>query len=118
VWQRLLVSAVPVLTVPGFWPEMPTREATIIVGLLALVWLPAVPLPSWLGRAASVVASASLFVYLTHFVVFPHVMAISSPLAMACSLAVGIAYWQLWTRVEAGARSLPAALRRVAATRH
>ena len=34
-WQRLLVSAIPVLTVPGFWPSMPGREATIIVGLLA-----------------------------------------------------------------------------------
>jgi acyl-CoA synthetase (AMP-forming)/AMP-acid ligase II len=103
--QRLLVSVVPVLTVPGFWPDMPTREATIILGLLALVWLPTLTLPSWLARAASVVASASLFVYLTHFVVYPHLMAISSPLAMAASLALGVAYRQLWTRLEAAALS-------------
>ena len=99
--QRLLVSAVPVLTVPGFWPSMPMREVTIIAGLLVLIWVPTMRLPAVLGRSAAVVASASLFVYLTHFVVYPRIMGISSVLAMAASLAVGIAYWRLWLRVEA-----------------
>jgi hypothetical protein len=99
--QRLLVSAIPVLTVPGFWPTMPMRAATVVLGLLVLIWVPTVALPAWLGRAASLVAGASLFVYLTHFVVYPHVMATSSVLAMAASVAVGIAYWQVWLRVEA-----------------
>lgn len=98
--QRLLVSAIPVLTVPGFWPSMPLREVTIIVGLLVLIWVPTVVVPAVLGRAAAVVASASLFVYLTHFVVYPHLMATSSVLAMAASVAVGVAYWRLWLRVE------------------
>src|SRR6185312_501796 len=48
--QRLLVSAVPVLTVPGFWPSMPGRELTIILGVLALTWLPTVAVPAWLAR--------------------------------------------------------------------
>lgn len=99
--QRLLVSAIPVLTVPGFWPSMPMREVTIIAGLLVLIWVPTVLLPAALGRAAAVVASASLFVYLTHFVVYPSIMGISSVLAMAASVAVGVAYWRLWLRVEA-----------------
>ena len=98
--QRLLVSAIPVLTVPGFWPAMPMREVTIIVGLLVLVWVPTMLLPAVLGRAAALVASASLFVYLTHFVVYPRIMGISSVLAMAASIAVGFAYWRVWLRVE------------------
>ena len=98
--QRLLVSAIPVLTVPGFWPSMPMREVTIICGLLVLVWVPTMVLPAFLGRAAAVVASASLFVYLTHFVVYPRIMGTSSVLAMAASVAVGVAYWRLWLRVE------------------
>ncbi|KQZ88139.1 hypothetical protein ASD62_01190 [Phycicoccus sp. Root563] len=114
--QRLLVSAIPVLTVPGFWPSMPMREVTIIVGLLVLVWVPTVVLPAFLGRAAAVVASASLFVYLTHFVVYPHIMGTSSVLAMAASVAVGVAYWQLWLRVEAAAGHLVGRVKGTAGT--
>jgi non-ribosomal peptide synthetase component E (peptide arylation enzyme) len=104
--QRLLVSAIPVLTVPGFWPSMPGRELTVIAGVLALVWVPTVRLPRWVAFAASQVAAASLFVYLTHFVVYPHLMATSSLLAMAASLAVGIAYCHAWNRVTAHAGAL------------
>jgi acyl-CoA synthetase (AMP-forming)/AMP-acid ligase II len=103
-WQRVLVSAIPVLTVPGFWPSMPGREVTIIVGLLALIWFPTARVPGFVGRAASQVATASLFVYLTHFVVYPRIMGTSSVLAMACCLVVGIAYCRLWTWLEATAR--------------
>jgi acyl-CoA synthetase (AMP-forming)/AMP-acid ligase II len=102
--QRLLVSAIPVLTVPGFWPSMPGREVTIIVGLLVLIWFPTARVPGWLGRCASQIATASLFVYLTHFVVYPRIMGYSSVLAMACCLVVGIAYCRLWTWVEAAVR--------------
>ena len=100
--QRLLVSLVPVLTVPGFWPSMPGREATIILGILALTWLPTVAVPAWLARFASQVATASLFVYLTHFSVYPYLMAYSSVLAMAASIAVGVGYWWLWGRLATG----------------
>ena len=102
--QRLLVSAVPVVTLPGFWPTMPGREATIIAGILLLIWVPTLPVPARAARAVSAVATASLFTYLTHFVVYPHVMGVNSGLAVLASLAVGLAYWQAWTRVEAVAR--------------
>ena len=59
----------------------------------------------------SAVATASLFTYLTHFVVYPHVMEVNSGLAVVASLAVGLAYWQVWTRVEALARKAWARLR-------
>jgi hypothetical protein len=42
------------------------------------------------------VASASLFVYLTHFAVYPHVMPVSSALAVLVSIGVGVAYWKAW----------------------
>jgi acyl-CoA synthetase (AMP-forming)/AMP-acid ligase II len=103
-WQRVLVSAIPVLTVPGFWPSMPGREVTIIVGLLALIWFPTARVPGVVARAASQVATASLFVYLTHFVVYPRIMGTSSVLAIACCVVVGIAYCRLWTWLEVSAR--------------
>jgi hypothetical protein len=102
--QRLLVSAIPVLTVPGFWPSMPGREATIIVGLLALIWVPTVRVPGWIARAASQLATASLFVYLTHFMVYPHLVGVSPLLAIAASIGVGIAYCRVWTWAQARTR--------------
>ncbi|KRF23574.1 AMP-binding protein [Phycicoccus sp. Soil803] len=95
-WQRLLVSAVPVLTLPGFWPTMPGRAATITAGVLVLIWVPTLPVPARAVGAVSAVASASLFVYLTHFVVYPHVMPVNSGLAVVASLVVGLAYWKAW----------------------
>jgi len=116
VRQRLLVSAVPVLTLPGFWPSMPMREVTIIAGLLVLTWVPTMRLPAWLGRFASVVAGASLFVYLTHFQVYPHLMGTSSVLAMAASLVVGVAYHRVWTALEGRVRGRVAAALRARST--
>ncbi|SDP47072.1 Acyl-CoA synthetase (AMP-forming)/AMP-acid ligase II [Pedococcus dokdonensis] len=115
-WQRLLVSAVPVLTLPGFWPTMPGREVTIIAGVLLLIWAPTLPVPAVTVRAMSAVASASLFVYLTHFAVYPHVMPVSSGLAVLASLAVGLLYWKVWGWASAAvgrrARATAGALRR------
>jgi acyl carrier protein len=118
-WQRLLVSALVVATVPGFWADMPGREATIIGGALLLLWVPGIRLPRWLGLAAGTVASASLYVYLTHFMIYPHLMAYSSPLAIAACLVFGVAYWKAVLRagqaaapVRAWAAPLGARLRR------
>jgi acyl-CoA synthetase (AMP-forming)/AMP-acid ligase II/acyl carrier protein len=116
--HRLLVSAIPVVTLPGFWPTMPEREAVIIAGLLALIWVPTIAVPAWVGRAASVVAAASLFVYLTHFAVYPHVMALNSGLAVLASLVVGVAYWQAWTRLERWAGGSAARLQVLPGVRH
>jgi acyl-CoA synthetase (AMP-forming)/AMP-acid ligase II len=94
--QRMLLSVVPVLTLPGFWPTMPGREATIIAGVLLLIWVPTLPVPARTVGALSAVASASLFIYLTHFAVYPHIMAVHSGLAVLASVAVGLGYWRVW----------------------
>ena len=39
--------------------------------LLLLIWLPGVRLPAMAARAVAAVATASLFIYLTHWVVYP-----------------------------------------------
>ena len=110
-WQRLLVSALVVATVPGFWDAMPGREATIIGGALVLLWVPSIRLPWWLGLAAGTVASASLYIYLTHFMIYPHLMAYSSPLAMTACVLFGMVYWRAVLR----AGQVAAPLRRGAA---
>ncbi len=43
----------------------------MIAGLVLLIWLPAVRCPAAFAVAAGVVAEASLYIYLTHYQVYP-----------------------------------------------
>jgi hypothetical protein len=97
-WQRLLVSAVVVATVPGFFDDV-AREAMVLGGMLALVWVRAVRVPAPVARVLGVLASASLYVYLVHWQVYPHLEDEVPWLATLLSLLAGIALWQVVERV-------------------
>jgi hypothetical protein len=99
--RRLVASAIVLATVPGFFGD-PLREAVVIAGLGLLVWVTSLPVPAMLAGALGTVASASMFVYLTHWQVYPPIEEVSPPLAIAASFAVGIAAWWVWTRATAG----------------
>ncbi|TDB72846.1 acyltransferase family protein, partial [Micromonospora sp. KC721] len=97
VRQRLLVTAAAAATVPGFFGQ-PGREALIVAGFALLVWLPTVPSLGPVNRVASVLAGGSLYIYLTHWQVYPHLRDL--PLvALVASLALGIGYAALVNRV-------------------
>ena len=98
VAQRCVVSAVAALTVPGFFENAP-RECTLLAGILLLIWLPSIPVPKVLRRLTMVLASASLYAYLVHWLVYPPLAGVSPALAVAGSLAAGVAYWALCMRV-------------------
>jgi acyl-CoA synthetase (AMP-forming)/AMP-acid ligase II len=101
--HRLVVSGVLVATVPGFFDD-PAREALVVAGLLVLVWLRAVRVPAVLARLAGVLAGASLYVYLIHWQVYPHLEDELPWLATVLSLLAGIALWQAAERVTARLR--------------
>ena len=69
-------------------------------GLALLVWVTSIPVPAFLAGAMGIVASASMFVYLTHWQVYPPIEEVSPPLAIVASFAVGIAAWWAWGRVS------------------
>ncbi|WP_433655497.1 AMP-binding protein [Nocardia sp. CA-128927] len=98
MWQRLLVSAVLLACVPGYF-DAPDRERLVMAGLLALIWLPAIRVPALVAIVAAVLADSSLFVYLLHWQVYPlfgqHHVA-----ALLASLLAGVAA----TRMLAGVR--------------
>ncbi|MBT2553078.1 AMP-binding protein [Arthrobacter sp. ISL-5] len=98
VAQRCIVSALAALTVPGFF-ENATRELTVVAGILLLIWLPTLPVPKVFRRLTVLLASASLYAYLVHWLVYPPLVGISPALAVAASLAAGVAYWALCMRV-------------------
>ena len=102
--HRCIVTAIAASTVPGFFDE-PARNATLFTGIMLLTWLPSMPVPGLLHRFIGVLASASLYAYLTHWLVYPPLVDLSPALAVGASLAAGVAYWMLAMRVlTAGSR--------------
>ncbi|KRE79315.1 AMP-binding protein [Arthrobacter sp. Soil763] len=99
--HRLAVSAIAALTIPGFF-EDPNREWTLLAGILLLTWLPSVPAPRGLRRLTVLLASASLYAYLVHWLVYPPLLQLHPAAAVAGSLAAGAAYWALSMRVMTG----------------
>ncbi|MCQ4119517.1 AMP-binding protein [Rhodococcus tibetensis] len=99
VWHRMCVTVAIVATVPGFFFGETRREIIVIGGLCLLVWLRSVPCPTVVSRVAGVLASASLYIYLTHFQVYLPLRDDHPWLALALSLLVGIMYWQAVTFV-------------------
>jgi acyl-CoA synthetase (AMP-forming)/AMP-acid ligase II len=111
--QRLAVTAAAALATAGFFDD-PTRELLVVAGVALLVWLPAVRVPRRLGRALTVLAAASLFLYLTHWQVYPHLEVDHPLLATLASFAVGVGYWWL---SRPAVRRLGPALRTLASAR-
>ena len=77
----------------------------LALGLL-LAWLPALPMPRALGRVTVLLASASMHIYLVHWLVYPPLASLGLPLALAASLAAGVAYWALCNKVAGAAHRL------------
>ncbi|MFD3695115.1 AMP-binding protein [Streptomyces sp. NPDC058646] len=90
--QRLLVTAAAVATVPGFFPGDPGREAIVIAAFALLVWVPTLPSRERVNRLAGLLATSSLYIYLTHWQIFPLIEGFSRHLAFLASLVFGIAY--------------------------
>jgi hypothetical protein len=111
-WQRLLVVAIAVAATIGFFGDL-RREAIVVTGVLLLVAGRPVRLPAWAARAAGVLASASLWIYLTHWQVYPsledsghQVWAIVAALAVGVVVSVGVT-----TAVRVGRQMIAAAAR-------
>jgi acyl-CoA synthetase (AMP-forming)/AMP-acid ligase II len=106
--QRLLVSALVPLCTHGFFGDDLTRELVVVVGTWAIVWLPGVLVPRPVDRGIAWLGGASLFVYLTHWVVYPHLERDHQVLAFLASMALGLAVW----RAYVGGQRLFASVRR------
>ena len=118
--RRLAVSAAALACVPGFFGET-ARETIIVCGVLALLWLPVVVMPRSVSRVVGTVAAASLYVYLTHWQVWPHLAeVVPFALALPATVAAGVGAWLVAERLTGPARRAWAAradLRLAAAVR-
>jgi acyl-CoA synthetase (AMP-forming)/AMP-acid ligase II len=113
--QKLLVAGLAVVATAGFFGDR-EREAIVVVGVLLLLAGRPVRLPAWAGAAVGVLASASLWIYLTHWQVYPPLEEAGHPVwGLLASLAVGVTASAMvtWaTRwVRAWRRAAPSPLR-------
>ncbi len=76
-----------------------------MAGLLALLWVPRVRCPERVAQAAGVLASTSLFVYVSHWQVYPHLEHRWPLGAVLASFAVGLAYARAYRGLAAGLSS-------------
>jgi acyl-coenzyme A synthetase/AMP-(fatty) acid ligase len=104
VWQGLLVTALLAVTSIGYFGQV-DREWRIILLGAALIWLPTIPLPRLAARPISVIAAASMHIFLVHWQVWP----IFTPwldryLALVATIATGVAVWWMLDRLCSVAR--------------
>jgi acyl-CoA synthetase (AMP-forming)/AMP-acid ligase II len=94
IWQRIAVAAVVVIGVSGYFGNS-HREMLVAAGVLLLVWVPALPVPAALTVFAGIIAESSLYIYLTHFQVYPlfnhPLVGVIAAVLVGVGLAQGIA---------------------------
>jgi acyl-CoA synthetase (AMP-forming)/AMP-acid ligase II len=96
--HRLMLTAVVVLAMPGFF-DYAQRGIIAATGLLVLIWIPRLPVLWPLNRLAAVIANATLYIYLIHVTVAASVEFPSPIVAWASTVALGIAIGLVAERV-------------------
>lgn len=108
--RRLVAVLAAAGVTVGFFGDL-QRELVVVAGIALLACVRTVPSPAYLLRPVAAIASASLWIYLTHWQVYPHLEDDHPVLATLASLVVGLLAWQVWTRLSRRASQIAAARR-------
>ncbi|MEK7422748.1 MAG: AMP-binding protein [Actinomycetota bacterium] len=87
VRHRLVLTGIGALALPGFF-DYGARAVILGGGLLALIWIPKVPVPWPLNRLVALIANATLYIYLTH-ITLPEAIGFQQPIAKLITAVVG-----------------------------
>lgn len=98
--QRLVATALAAASLPGFFGDT-HREMIVAAGLLLVLWVPTLPLPRRSTPIVATVAGASLYIYLTHWQVYPAMLRHGPGVAAITSILVGILVWHVARRLTA-----------------
>jgi acyl-CoA synthetase (AMP-forming)/AMP-acid ligase II len=96
--QRLAMTALVVATV-GTFSFNTSRDGLTIAFIVVLLWCPITRVPALLVPVIRPLAAASLYIYVIHWQALEVLWGHPVP-AFAGSLAIGVAYWWVWTRGE------------------
>jgi hypothetical protein len=95
--QRLVVSVAAVALVPGYFHGQFDREVRVLLAVLVLAWVPAVLIPRLLAQPIGWVAAASMWIFMTHWVVWPELTPLMPDvLAMVATVGAGVGVWAAW----------------------
>ncbi|MCX6395416.1 MAG: AMP-binding protein [Propionibacteriales bacterium] len=105
--KKVLTVALAVACTLGYF-AVPLRGYLVVGAVVLVLALPWVPVPRPLDRVVATVASASLFIYLTHWRFYePLEESVNGLLALVASIVVGVVAWAAW---NAGRRRLASAV--------
>ncbi len=95
-WHTALVLAVAAAMLPGYF-DYPGREIIVALGILAVVLVHRLPVPRILVPALGLLASASLYIYVTHYAFYPELLRHGVPalVVLLICLAIGATLWVL-----------------------
>ncbi len=95
-WHTALVLAVAAAMLPGYF-DYPGRELVVALGILAVVLVPRLPVPRLMVPAIGLLASASLYIYVTHYAFYPELLRQDVPalVVVLICLAIGATLWVL-----------------------
>ncbi len=113
--QRVITSLAATAGCWGYF-EDPVREGLVVAGVVALVWSPRLRVPTVVLPLVSVLAASSLYVYLTHWQVYPHLEVDHPVWATLASFAVGALVWRVHVRASTWAAALVRRARSSAST--
>jgi acyl-CoA synthetase (AMP-forming)/AMP-acid ligase II/acyl carrier protein len=91
--RRAAVTVVLIISLHGYF-DRTERELLVLAGFALLIWLPALRCPPTATVLAGVVAEASLYIYLTHYQVYP-LFSGHPLLGVIASVVVGVLLTQL-----------------------
>jgi hypothetical protein len=69
-WQRAAITALLAVGLYGYFGD-PVREALVFAGIAVMIWVPSIRCPVLLTGVVAALADASLYIYLTHFQIYP-----------------------------------------------
>ena len=95
VRARAGASVLAVVSVAGFLGD-PLREGVIVAGVLLLLWVPSLPVPRVIVPALASLAAASMFIYLSHWQVYPRFEETAPWLGLLLSLGAGLVLRTCW----------------------
>ncbi|ANE81248.1 AMP-dependent synthetase [Mycobacterium adipatum] len=99
VWQRAAITALLAVGLFGYFGD-PVREGLVFAGITLMIWLPAIRCPVLLTGVFAALADASLYIYLTHFQIYP-LFGEHRLLGVLAALVFGVVVAQLVTRLRA-----------------
>ena len=95
--QRIATTVICLAAVPGFFQYAP-REWFIAISLMVLLWAREIPFPRVLMRPVHVLAAASMWIYVTHFTIWPIFTGVFvREVAYVLTIVAGVGVWWITT---------------------